>query len=130
MQAGANAFLTKPIDEQELLFEMANCLKLDWIRSPAPPLVAPPPVGGEAGAAVAPAPVPLVAPPASALAELHKLAQAGKLSELRRVAAQLRSLGENYRPFIDQLDELAADFQSKAVLALVESHLAPRGGGA
>jgi CheY-like chemotaxis protein len=128
MQAGANAFLTKPIDEQELLFEMANCLKLEWIRSPAPSLVTPPAVGGEAAATSAS--VPLVAPPATALAELHKLAQAGKLSELRRVAAQLRSLGDNYRPFIDQLDELAADFQSKAVLALVESHLAPQGGGA
>jgi len=123
MKAGANAFLTKPIDEHELLREIGNWLKLEWIRTMAP---------GSAAAASpsgpAPTPSAMVAPPAQALAELHQLAQAGKLSEMRRVAAQLGNAGAAYRPFIEQLDRLAADFQSKAVLALVESHIKPQEG--
>jgi signal transduction histidine kinase/CheY-like chemotaxis protein len=119
---GANAFLTKPIDEHELLREIGNALKLDWtyeaVPGALPPVITPPPATDAA----------LVAPPPQALSELHQLALAGKLSEMRRVAAQLAGRGERYRPFIDKLDRLAADFQSKAVLALVEAHLEPQHG--
>jgi signal transduction histidine kinase/CheY-like chemotaxis protein len=119
MAVGANAFLTKPIDEHELLREMGNWLKLEWIRTMAPGSAPPMARQGE-----------MVAPPPQALAELRQLAQAGKLSEMRRVAAQMRGPGDAYRPFIEQLDRLAADFQSKAVLALVEAHIKPETGGA
>jgi signal transduction histidine kinase/CheY-like chemotaxis protein len=125
LEVGANAFLTKPVDEHELLREMGNALKLQWtfekVPGALPPAVPPPPPLASDAA--------LVPPPAPVLAELHQLALAGKLSEMRRVAAQLAGLGEKYRPFIDRLDRLAADFQSKAVLALVESHLGGRHGG-
>ena len=124
LEVGANAFLSKPIDEHELLREIGNCLQLEWIHEAAPGSAAPPPsMSASEGGEV------LLAPPAQALSELHQLALAGKLSELRRVAAQLAGRGERYRPFIDKLDRLAADFQSKAVLALVEAHLEPHGGG-
>ncbi len=121
LAVGANAFLIKPIDEHELLREIGNCLQLEWTHEAVPGTEAPAVARVPAGDA------PLVPPPPQALSELHQLALAGKLSEMRRVAAQLVGLGDVYRPFIDKLDRLAADFQSKAVLALVEAHLAPEG---
>ena len=123
LAVGANAFLGKPIDEHELLREIGNCLQLEWIHEAAPGAEPPAAALSSAGDAR------LVPPPAQALSELHRLALAGKLSEMRRVAAQLVGMGDIYRPFIDKLDRLAADFQSKAVLALVEAHLEPEGGG-
>jgi signal transduction histidine kinase/DNA-binding NarL/FixJ family response regulator len=119
MQAGANAFITKPIDERELLGEIGNLLKLEWSQER-------PGQQAHGGAKPSSSTEELVPPPAEALRELHKLALAGRLSELRRVAAQLIGLGDCYRPFVNKLDGLAADFESKAVLAMVETYIQPQ----
>jgi signal transduction histidine kinase/DNA-binding NarL/FixJ family response regulator len=114
LQAGANAFLTKPIDERELLIEIGHQLHLEWRTdlqavTPATSKIS---IDEE-----------LIAPPAKAMEELHQLALAGKLNELRRSAAKLVGLDDRCRPFIEKLDRLASDFQSKAVLALIEAHI-------
>ena len=54
---------------------------------------------------------------------LHHMALQGSMRDIARRAAHLAGLDERYRPFADQLLLLANQFQSKAILALVERHL-------
>jgi hypothetical protein len=45
------------------------------------------------------------------------------MRDIARRAAHLAGMDERYRPFADQLISLATQFQSQAILTLVERHL-------
>jgi PAS domain S-box-containing protein len=113
LAAGANAFLSKPIDLGSLLAQVAAVLQLEWTyelleSGPAPRHDAP---------------EPLVAPPAQELAVLHRLALLGNMRDIARHAAHLADLDERYGAFADALKLLAKGYQSKAILHLVEQHM-------
>ena len=107
--AGMNAFLPKPIEADKLLEQMARLLQLEWTYGTAPAGVPP-----EAGL--------IVVPPADEMEVLHRLAKLGDMNKIMAQAEQLASLNEIYRPFVNRLSALARDYQSKAVLRLVEEH--------
>ncbi|WP_437325384.1 AAA family ATPase [Sorangium sp. So ce381] len=110
--AGADAFLTKPIDQESLLRILGAQLGLTWVYArPAEEQA------GDGGAAE------LVAPPREEMEVLHALALQGNMRDIRNRAAYLTTLGESYRPFADRLDRLAQDYQSQAILTLVEQRL-------
>jgi hypothetical protein len=51
---------------------------------------------------------------------LHRLAKLGNMQEIMMQAERLAKLDERYRPFANQLHALARNYQSRAVLRLVE----------
>jgi len=109
LAAGADAFLPKPINLDELLTRIATLLKLSWTYEPrAARTVEHETVG------------PLVAPPPQELELLHRLALVGNMRDIARWAT---GLDECYRPFADRLHLLAQGYQSKAILKLVERYL-------
>ncbi len=108
--AGANAFLSKPIDEAQLVEVLGSCLGLAWRHAEEAP-------------AVQAADAPFVVPPAADLRALHALARAGSMRDIRRHAEQLAAADPRLRPFAERLLQLAGSYQSKALLALVEEHL-------
>jgi hypothetical protein len=55
---------------------------------------------------------------------LHHLARIGNMREIRRWAARLQAEDARYGPFAARLERLASDYQSQAILALVEMQLA------
>ncbi len=116
LTAGANAFLPKPINYDDLLTQIAALAKLNWIYELQTP--APSPAGEANG--------PLVAPPQDEMTVLHRLALLGNMRAIVERAAHLAALGERYRPFADRLDQLAKGYQSKAILSLVERCLEMR----
>ncbi|QDZ29885.1 ATP-binding protein [Noviherbaspirillum sp. UKPF54] len=65
----------------------------------------------------------LISPPQPEMRHLHQLALAGNMREIRHYAKHLAGLDERYRPFADKLQDLAHDYQSKAILTLVEQYL-------
>jgi PAS domain S-box-containing protein len=110
--ARADAFLTKPIDQESLLRIIGAQLGLTWVYArPAEEQAV------DGGAAE------LVAPPREEMEVLHALALEGNMRDIRKRAAYLTTLGERYRPFADRLDRLAQDYQSQALLTLVEERL-------
>ena len=111
LQAGATAFLPKPLDLQRLLAEIGLVLELAWLP---PAGEAPPPTD---------APLPLVAPPAAELEVLYQLAKTGNMRRIRERAEHLASLNEDYRGFTNSLLLLAGRFESRAVLDLVAQYL-------
>jgi hypothetical protein len=62
-------------------------------------------------------------PPEEGLVVLLDLARRGNMRRLRERAAHIRTLGEQYVPFADQLDRLARDFEGQAILALIEQYM-------
>jgi signal transduction histidine kinase/CheY-like chemotaxis protein len=111
--AGADAFLPKPLDLGRLLTQIGTLLKLDWTYA-APQADAPPAPQAEET---------LVVPPASEMETLHHLVRMGNMRAILREAERLAGLDERYRPFAGQLSSLAQEYQSQAILGLVERHL-------
>jgi signal transduction histidine kinase/DNA-binding NarL/FixJ family response regulator len=110
LAAGANAFLPKPVEHEELIRLIGRHLKLDWT--------------GETRNSMASGPAdPLVAPPQAEIEVLHGLAMAGDMRGIRAQADRLAALDARYRSFADKLQQLAKSYQSQAILNLIEQHL-------
>jgi signal transduction histidine kinase/DNA-binding NarL/FixJ family response regulator len=109
MQAGASAFLPKPIDFDRLLPELARLLGLTWKQRSA----AAPAVEIEADA-------PLVAPPPEEMEVLLRLARIGNMRSIRTHAEQLAAQDPRHRPLAARLCELAEGFQSVAIVKLLK----------
>jgi CheY-like chemotaxis protein len=112
LDAGANAFLPKPVDERVLLEQIGSLLRIEWIRES--------PVTDAATRASA---EPFIIPPREEMKVLHDMALQGSMRDIASRAAYVAELDERYRPFADQLLSLASQFQSEAILTLVEQHL-------
>jgi signal transduction histidine kinase/DNA-binding response OmpR family regulator len=112
LAAGASAFLTKPVDHEELIRMITEHLAMDWIEERAEPLA---PSNLDAAA--------LVTPPQADIEILHRLALAGDMREIRRQADHLAALDPQYRPFAETLQRLARAYQSQAIVNLIEQHL-------
>jgi hypothetical protein len=64
------------------------------------------------------------APPPEELAVLRELARIGNMRAIRERADYLKNLDIRYRPFAEQLGQLAEQCQSMAISILVESYVA------
>lgn len=112
LAAGANAFIAKPIDEEELLQEVAALLRLEWsYKAPERMEI------GEDGVEAE-----LVPPPPDEMPELYQLAREGHMSELKRHARRLASRFPESQPFMQRLQQLATACHSRAALRLIEHH--------
>ena len=113
MMAGANAFLPKPVDLDQLLALIASLLNLTWTYG-LMHVVSPEERDEE---------VPLVAPPQQEMEVLYRLARMGNMQDILRRANYLAELDERYRPFANQLRQSARDYQSKAIFNLVTRYM-------
>jgi PAS domain S-box-containing protein len=111
--AGADAVLVKPADVPVLLAEIGALLQLDWVQPTQSIGVV---LGGT------PAAAPALPPPAE-MDLLYRLALQGSMREIARWAERVANLDNRYRPFTRQLVLLAEEFQSKAILTLVQEHM-------
>ena len=112
LAAGANAFLPKPVDLEQLLTQIGALLKLTWTYESPP-----------GGAPEQEAAGPLLVPPAQEMTALHSLARLGNMHDIAQWASELAGRDERYRPFANQLCQLAKGYQSKAILNLVKQYL-------
>ena len=113
LTAGMNAFLPKPVDFGKLLSQIAALLELKWRYELSPQAKSPSPMEDEL----------LVAPPEKEMETLHHLARMGNMLEITRQASHIAELDERYCAFADRLRMLASQYQSKAILHLVEQYM-------
>ncbi|WP_195763766.1 ATP-binding protein [Pseudoduganella rivuli] len=111
LEAGANAFLPKPIDQPALLERIGACLRLRWTTA----MAATPPEP--------PTDAPMLAPPPADIEQLYALAMTGNMRSIHRFATELATRDARYRPFATRLQALADGYQSRAILALAQHHL-------
>jgi signal transduction histidine kinase/DNA-binding NarL/FixJ family response regulator len=112
LAAGANGFVTKPVEQEDLLRVISRQLSLDWIE-----------VQSELPAPVILDTLTEVALPQAEIEILHTLAMAGDMREIRVRADHLITLDEGCRPFAEKLQRLARAYQSQAILNLIEQNL-------
>jgi PAS domain S-box-containing protein len=111
LEAGANAFLEKPINLHSLLKEITSLLVLEWTAGAVPS--ADPP-----GA--------ILAPPPEEMALLHRFALLGSMRDIQQRAQHLVVLDKRYEVFAARLRTLAAAYESQALLSLIEEHMGER----
>jgi signal transduction histidine kinase/DNA-binding NarL/FixJ family response regulator len=114
LEAGAKAFLTKPIDETYMLKQIGIVLGLTWIKDTlqqTPTVMANPDEQ-------------FVLPEQDQMESLHNLARAGNMRAISEKAESLAAHDARYRPFADQITQLARGFQSRALLHMMEKHVA------
>lgn len=109
LQAGADAFLTKPIEQGLFLAHVGRLLDLTWQFE-------------DSGEEKENRDAVLVPPPLEEMAILYRVAMSGNMRAVRERAEHLQSLGSQYRPFAVRLRELADNFQSKAIVQLVRDY--------
>ncbi|NVM79140.1 PAS domain S-box-containing protein [Duganella sp. SG902] len=117
LDAGFNERLSKPIDLELLLAALNHWLRLEWRYHL--------PAARDDGADA-----PLIVPPPAEMAVLHELAQLGNMRAIVERADYLIGRDRAYRPFAEQLRQLAKGYQSQALLQLVERHMPAQDGGA
>ena len=115
--AGADAFLSKPIDFDMLLARIGSLLGLIWTYEELQ----------STSLAKSNEKLSIVIPPPDDMTILYQLARLGNMQEIARYAAQLALRDERYRLFCERLHNLARKYESKAVLELVRQHLATEG---
>ena len=104
LAVGADAFLPKPLDLHQLLARIGQLLQLKWeYESVEPETVA----------------APSAVPPAESIETLHQLAVMGDMRGIQEHADALLGSNAGYRAFCTQLRELAAAYQTRAVLAFI-----------
>ena len=114
--AGSTAFLSKPVDHDVLLHQISLHLGLALKYAQQPSMAARPDKHDEV----------LRLPPAEEMEALHGLARRGNMRSITRYADHLVSLDSAYVPFAEKLRAMAKEFQSEAILELVEQHLQHR----
>ncbi len=105
LQAGCNAFLPKPIEEQQLFNTLVEHLNLDWVY--------------EQEEVIEKVEETLIPPSAEDLEKLYELAMMGDMREIKEFA---KNLDEEYVVFAKKLIELAGGFEDEAILALAEEY--------
>ncbi len=106
LAAGAVRLLPKPVDIDTL----AECISA-CAAAPAEPVE-------DAGSAAE-----FAIPPVQQMQQLLMLARAGNMRGVRAEAEQIAERDPQFKPFADRLCELAAAYQSPAVLRLVEQNI-------
>jgi signal transduction histidine kinase/DNA-binding NarL/FixJ family response regulator len=114
LAAGANAFLTKPIDEASMLKQIGSLLDLIWINDTQQPTL--PAMNDPVEHFVLPEP--------EQMETLRDLAKAGNMRAISGKAEWLATSDARYRPFADKITQLARGYQSRALLHMMEKHVA------
>jgi CheY-like chemotaxis protein len=114
-QAGASAFIPKPIDQDLLLETMAHLTHLSWVREE---------VDAQSTEIVGAGDRNPVYPPSEEMVVLRQLARTGNMRTIAERADYLKRLDARYAPFATRLSALAERFQSKAIVSLVEEYSA------
>jgi CheY-like chemotaxis protein len=107
--AGASAFLSKPIEHDSLLTAIGKLLSLQWrYQEPA----------AEHAEEIEDAAI----PPREELERLYQLAKLGNMQHIQAQANHLQELDARYASLAKQLCRLAENYQSKAIVSLVERY--------
>ncbi|MGE5660129.1 MAG: ATP-binding protein [Actinomycetota bacterium] len=113
IEAGGDDFLTKPVDAEELLTLVAKHLQLTWKYDTTELSTSDNTVSATE----------LIPPSAVDLQILLELAQDGLLREVAETAAEIGQKDERYQPFIQEVIQLAKQFQTEKIEQLIEEYL-------
>lgn len=115
-EAGANDFLPKPVQAEELFAQIQQQLQLTWQYDKSAKLEV------QVEEAIAP-PTELVIPPSGKLQGLYTAARIGDIRGIEKEAHSLQQLDPGYRAFLQPILKLAETFDNRAILKLLKPHM-------
>lgn len=122
LEAGANAFIAKPIQLEQLLNSLQKYLQLEWVYEDKKQLSPSSALNSSAVEQNQNAKS-LIFPPDETLNELYDFAKGGFIDDLIESVEQLAKLNSQYEEFTREIQQLAESFQLKKIRELIESHL-------
>ncbi|HEY9803491.1 MAG TPA: CHASE2 domain-containing protein [Leptolyngbyaceae cyanobacterium] len=115
LQAGATAFIPKPLDRDELLNAIHSALKLDWIYAPSTP----PPSSPQSQTADSE----WVVPSQEILQQLYHLAMMGDIQAIEGTIKELTQTNTQLTPFAAELSKFTANFQTAKIRKFLKSYI-------
>jgi CheY-like chemotaxis protein len=115
LQAGATAFIPKPLDRDELLNAIHSALKLDWIYAPSTPPPSSPQSQTPDGE--------WVLPSQEILQQLYHLAMMGDIQAIEGTIKELTQTNAQLTPFAAELSKFTANFQTAKIRKFLKSHI-------
>ncbi len=106
--AGCDDFLPKPVYAEKLFELVETHLALKWVYKDTAPR--------EKDLSLSP----FLPPPSEELDILFDLAMRGNMQRVRERAAKIAQADDKYRPFANQLRQLAREFRDKEILTLIQ----------
>ncbi|MDB9519158.1 ATP-binding protein [Roseofilum reptotaenium CS-1145] len=106
--AGCNDFLEKPVDMEKLLIVLQKYLHMQWIYESIESVN----VTEEAE---------IIIPKSDELVKLYKMAKIGDIVGIEQEAQRLKDLHPTYHGFCDRILTLAAEFEDKMIIQLINS---------
>jgi CheY-like chemotaxis protein len=119
INAGADDFLAKPINFQELLNALTNHLGIIWNYEELERQA----MFTSSALTSSLSLLKVIAPPSADLQILLELAQEGRLQKLSKIAEQIEQKDECYQPFIQQVLQLAKQFETEKIEQLIQHFL-------
>ncbi|MEH2064319.1 MAG: ATP-binding protein [Nostoc sp.] len=119
--AGADAFLSKPVEASALLKLLEKYLNLKWIYEQNSMAVEPMSANSEAISSSTPDEI--VPPTEEVLSQLHTLALQGRLMAMEQQLKSLEKIDEQYQPFVKAVREYADNFQTEKIRTFIEQYL-------
>ncbi|WP_341528992.1 ATP-binding protein [Nostoc sp. UHCC 0302] len=113
--AGANNFLPKPVQSEELFYQLQQQLQLTWQYETASISV------HDSASDVIDAT--LVIPPVAELRSLYSAARIGDIQGIKLEAQRLQLLDAQYQQFVQSVLQLAEALDNKAIIKLIKPHL-------
>jgi signal transduction histidine kinase/DNA-binding response OmpR family regulator len=114
LDAGGNEFLPKPVQSEELFSLIQKHTHIHWEYQSVVELASPTTQSESLQGEI---------PPSADLAILLQLAQQGRLQKLMTVAKEITQRCDCYSPFIEQITQLASEFQAEKIETLIEQYL-------
>ncbi|MEO3706832.1 CHASE2 domain-containing protein [Trichormus azollae] len=114
LQAGATAFLPKPLQIDELFNVLQSLLKVEWIYAQSPYLLSsyqPQHKNSDE----------LLLPSQDILQQLYHLAMMGDISEIEGIIEELIQQNSQLAPFTTEMSKLAANFQTTKICQFLKS---------
>ncbi|MBT5832521.1 MAG: response regulator, partial [Candidatus Latescibacteria bacterium] len=112
LEAGCTDFLPKPVEAEDLLERISQHLDLEWTYDAGDEMPLAEVMNGE-----------MVMPPADALKPLFEVAQKGQIFALEEQIDAIAQLGEEFGPFVSNVQKLAKDFKVDQICTLIKPHL-------
>ena len=121
LDAGADAFLPKPVQISDLFGLLKQLLGISWLYRDSVELPYPPTKAIKENLALSPTVI-IVPPPSEKIDILYDLIMKGNLKEILKQAENLKALDANFIPFADRLCEFAKKFQEKQLKSFISQY--------
>ncbi len=118
LDSGADDFLAKPLQVQELFSLLAKHLEVVWQYEQNPLTIA---TDNLVNTAIPNAKI--VTPPPEELATLLTLAQQGRLKKLTEEATRIQELNQEYAPFMQKILDLTKSFQLEKIENFINQYM-------